>query len=461
MRTATRRDTDASARAAARRRTPTYPAEHTMGKIISLLFLLILVGLGVGAYFFTRHMTPPEVVLSPDRPATGSKREFTVTVKGVGVGVKSIKVSVLQAQKETTIVQKSLDPAPVEAVEKFNIEQAGLREGQFDLIVVATDKSIYNFGAGNTTRITKTMTLDNRAPVINVLSQAHNIKQGGACAVVYQVNKDVERSGVAVGDYFFPGYKLDSGNYVCLFAFPWNMDISKFQPKLIAKDDAGNERSITFRYQAKPTKFKHDTLNVGDDFLQAKMPQFEAMYPNIKDPAQLYVTVNKDLRKENVARLFEFAKKTSPKMLWEGPFLRLPNAAPRAGFGDGRTYMYKNIVIDEETHLGVDLASLENAKIPAANNGTVVFTGFFGIYGNAVILDHGWGLQSIYSHMSQIDVKVGDEVKKGDILGNTGSTGLAAGDHLHFGMILDGVEIQPIEWWDQHWIKDNITSKFQ
>lgn len=432
-----------------------------MGKILSVFVLLVLVGLGVGAYFFTRDMTPPEVTLTPDRPATGSKRVFSVSAKDADSGLKSIRISVLQAQKETPIVQKNYDGAPRAAEEKFTLEQSGLREGQFDIIVVATDKSVFNFGAGNTTRITKTMTLDNRAPVINVLSQAHIIKQGGACGVVYQVNKDVERSGVMVGDYFFPGYKLDSGNYACIFAFPWNMDPAKFQPKLYAEDSAGNERSITFRYQAKATKFKHDTLNVGDDFLQAKMPQFESIYPDIKDPVQLYVKVNQDLRKKNVAMLFEFAKKTSPKMLWDGPFLRLPNAAPKAGFGDSRTYMYKNQKIDDETHLGVDLASLENAQIPAANSGKVVFTGFFGIYGNAVVIDHGWGLQTIYSHMSQISVKEGDEVKKGEVIGNTGATGLAGGDHLHFGVILDGIEIQPIEWWDPHWIKDNITSKFQ
>ncbi len=432
-----------------------------MGKILSVLLLLILAGLGAGAYFFTRDMAAPEVAVTPDRTVTGSKREFTLAAKDPGSGIKSVKVSVLQAQKETPVLDKTYSPAPPQVSETFTLEQAGLREGQFDLITVVTDKSIFNFGAGNTTRITKTMTLDNRPPVLGVLSLAHNIKQGGICCVVYSINKDVERSGVMVGDTLYPGYKLPSGNYACLFAFPWDMDFKAFQPRLYAQDSSGNERSITFRYQAKPTKFKHDSINVGDGFLQAKMPQFESMYPDIKDPVQLYVTVNRDLRKQNVAKLHEFAKKTDPNMLWEGAFLRLPNAAPRAAFGDGRTYNYQNKKIDEETHLGVDLASLENAQVPAANNGRVVFTGFFGIYGNAVVLDHGWGLQTIYSHMSQIGVKEGDMVKKGDILGNTGATGLAAGDHLHFGVILNGIEVQPIEWWDPHWIKDNITSKFQ
>lgn len=78
-----------------------------------------------------------------------------------------------------------------------------------------------------------------------------------------------------------------------------------------------------------------------------------------------------------------------------------------------------------------------------------------------MVLDHGWGLQTIYSHLSQIGVKEGDDVKKGDKIGNTGATGLAGGDHLHYGVILNGLQIQPIEWWDPHWIKDNVTSKFQ
>jgi len=435
-----------------------------MRKLLSSLTILFLICLGIGIYLMLHDRTPPEVSLTPDRPVTGSARQFTVTArKNAGAGIKSVKISVTQDRKETVLLQRNLSGAPREDVARFTLAQADLHEGPFDLNIVVTDKSFANFGTGNTTRLTRTLTLDNQLPVVNVLSQSHIIKQGGASCVVYQINKEAERTGVTVGDRFFPGYRLDSGNYACIFAFPWNMDLAKFQPKLFVMDAAGNERSITFRVQAIPVKFKRDTLNIGDDFLQNKIvPQFASMYPNIKDPAQLYVVVNRDLRKQEVARLAEFAQKTSPKMLWDGgPFLRLPNAAPRASYGDDRTYLYKNAKIDEETHLGVDLASVANAPVPAANSGKVVFTGFFGIYGNAVVLDHGWGLQTIYGHMSQINVNPGDEISKGGILGRTGATGLAAGDHLHFGVILNGLEIQPIEWWDAHWIKDNITGKFQ
>ena len=103
-----------------------------------------------------------------------------------------------------------------------------------------------------------------------------------------------------------------------------------------------------------------------------------------------------------------------------------------ARFGDRRTYMYQNKDVDQQIHLGEDLASLMNSPVPAANNGVVVLAEPLGIYGNTVIIDHGLGVFSSYSHMSQIDVKVGDKVEKGTVVGKTGTTGLAGGDHLHF-----------------------------
>ncbi len=95
----------------------------------------------------------------------------------------------------------------------------------------------------------------------------------------------------------------------------------------------------------------------------------------------------------------------------------------------------------------------------AANRGIVKFTGAMGIYGNAIIIDHGQGIFSVYGHLSVITAKTGQRVNKGDQLGNTGTTGLAVGDHLHFAIVAGGRFVNPIEWWDQHWIEDNITKK--
>ena len=75
------------------------------------------------------------------------------------------------------------------------------------------------------------------------------------------------------------------------------------------------------------------------------------------------------------------------------------------------------------------------------------------------MIDHGYGLQTVYGHLSEFLVKKGDMVKKGQTIGKTGSTGLAGGDHLHFTMQVDGVQVNAVEWWDPHWVKDRILSK--
>jgi len=132
-----------------------------------------------------------------------------------------------------------------------------------------------------------------------------------------------------------------------------------------------------------------------------------------------------------------------------------------ASFGEDRTYWYGGKQVDRQIHLGVDLASTAHSAIPAANSGKVAFAGPLGIYGNTVLIDHGCGLFSMYSHLSRIETEVKKEVKKGETLGRTGSTGLAGGDHLHYSMLVHGVFVNPIEWWDEHWIKDNVEKKMK
>jgi murein DD-endopeptidase MepM/ murein hydrolase activator NlpD len=122
-------------------------------------------------------------------------------------------------------------------------------------------------------------------------------------------------------------------------------------------------------------------------------------------------------------------------------------------------YVYRGEVVDEQTHLGIDLASVARAQVPAANAGHVVYADWLGIYGQVVIIDHGLGLQTLYAHLSQIQVQQGDRVTKGQIIGRTGSTGLAGGDHLHFGMVISGVPVNPVEWWDASWLSNNISAK--
>jgi len=181
----------------------------------------------------------------------------------------------------------------------------------------------------------------------------------------------------------------------------------------------------------------------------------------IKSAVDKFIFINSKLREKNNHFILENGKKTENQLYWEGAFGRLPNSARRAGFADHRVYKYKGNAIDTAVHMGIDLASVKHAAVPAANRGKVVFSGAVGIYGNMVCIDHGFGLFSLYAHLSRMSVNPGEMVAKGDVIGYTGTTGLAGGDHLHFGMFIDHIFINPIEWWDATWIKNNITSKIE
>src|SRR5581483_10824932 len=165
------------------------------------------------------------------------------------------------------------------------------------------------------------------------------------------------------------------------------------------------------------------------------------------------------LRRENNRTLSDLRLKTEQRVLWRGPFLQLSNSQVESQFADIRTYVYKGKKVDQQVHLGFDLAVSRNVPVEAANDGKVLWASDLGIYGNCIVLDHGYGLQSIYGHLSRIDVQVGNMVKKGQKMGLSGSTGLAGGDHLHFSMQVDGVQVNPVEWWDGHWIQDHILGK--
>src|SRR6185295_17115341 len=173
----------------------------------------------------------------------------------------------------------------------------------------------------------------------------------------------------------------------------------------------------------------------------------------------IFVAVNKTLRKQNEGKIVEVTRNATPQILWKGAFTQLSNSKVEANFADFRTYTWNGEAVDSAYHLGYDLSVTKHYPIEAANSGKVVFAEDLGIYGNTVILDHGLGLFTLYGHMSAFDVKVGDAVKQRQPLGKSGETGLAAGDHLHYGVYLHGVAVLPVEWWDQKWIDDNIQPK--
>lgn len=431
-------------------------------KVIPLLLLIILIGvLGTGVYFLYKDTTPPRITISPSNGFINAETPINVSIDEHISDIKAVKAVLIQGDKKIELTTDELRPGTKTWNGTYQIGKDRIKQGNFKLAVWSVDTSLANFGSGNAVIAEGNYTLDTVAPKITIQTNHHNLTQGGCALVIYSVNENPQKTGVKVGDLFFKGYKQTNGMYASLFAIPFYVQPKDFAPVVIAEDKAGNERSQTFYYHVNAKTYRHDNIRISDRFLNRKMPQFSDSFPEQTSPVEVFLNVNRKIRKNNRDRLKTIGIETSPDFLFDGVFLRLPNAANRAGFGDQRSYIYNGKKIDFQTHLGIDLASTVHADVPAANNGKVILAEDFGIYGNVIIIDHGLGLQSLYAHLSQFEVKVGDVVKKGQIIAKTGATGMAGGDHLHFGVLCSGLPVNPLEWWDSHWIKNNITNKLK
>ena len=425
--------------------------------------LLILALAGAGAYFLLRDMSGPAVSLSPSGAGrVGLAQPLTLDVSDKS-GVQSVEVTVKRGEKSMTVFQQTFPTLEKSQKVTFNLKDTRLPEGAFELEVRAVDGSYAGFGRGNATTLNMPMVLDSQPPRIAVKTGPPALYRGGSGLIVYTVSEDVEKTGVRVGKLFFPGYKQDNGSYVCLFPFPISMSTGDFLPDIMARDMAGNETSSRLLVRALNRNYRADTLNIPDSFLNFKAGELAQLCPEESTPLAQYLCSNNKVRIGNDEKLLEVAAdpaNNSPKFLWSGRFQRLPRSAVKANFGDFRTYVDGDRQkIDEQTHMGLDLASVAHAEVPAAQAGRVIWVDYLGIHGHMILIDHGLGLMTQYSHLSEYNVKVGDTVEAGQIIGRTGTSGLAGGDHLHFGVLVGGVPVQPLEWLDPTWVKNNITSR--
>jgi hypothetical protein len=450
------------------------------GKAKKLIYTLTLIPLLIILFFFgwffsTLFEGEKPVVLLEPLPGFLSKGEvFTVSIKDTKRGLKTLKVSVNQGGREITIVEEKfpfkglMNRRGVHEYEKeILVDPSALKlaQGEIDLYVQVWDYSKRSGGDGNLTLIQHKIVVDTIPPAIRPISRMHNINVGGSGLVAYQTSSDCSESGVFVNDLFFPGFlsggESNKGICVCYFAVPRHID-PKPSITLWAKDKAGNTTKAGFYFHIRNRQFRTDKINLTDRFLDLVLPYF-SFYPldSKKSDIEKYLIVNNQLREESHNTLNQLKDKTEPARLWDGEFLRMKNAATMARFADHRIYLYKGKKVDEKDHLGIDLASLANSPVQASNYGRVIFAGRLGIYGNTVVLDHGQGLASVYGHLSSIAVSLDQKVEKGAVIGHTGQTGLAGGDHLHFAIMLNGIFVDPIEWWDPHWIKDNVSRKLE
>ncbi|MGE5337362.1 MAG: M23 family metallopeptidase [Gemmatimonadota bacterium] len=435
--------------------------------VLVVLLLILIAGVAGGGYYLWPRLEsePPQIVVSPNVDALGLT-PLEIRVSDKGAGLKSVTATLSQGGTEHSLASEQFArPVGENKVTVAAAKVSGVKEGPAVLRITARDASLWHFGSGNEAVLEKNVTIDITPPTLELIADDRYVNFGGVGVIVYKASADTAASGVKIGDHFFPGFAgqvKDHPDYLlAFFAHPYNAP-PEARAMLVATDKAGNTRELRLAYELKNVRYKKSTIAITDSFLQNKVePLLTDVAARQGTPKDVFVAVNKRLRKENEDRITAVTSKATPTMLWKDAFAQLSNSKVEANFADERTYTYNGEVIDTAYHLGYDLSVTKNYPVEAANSGTVTFTGDLGIYGNAVILDHGLGLFTLYGHLSSIDVKVGDTVAKRQILGKTGETGLAVGDHLHFGVYLDGIAVLPVEWWDQKWIDDNITPKLE
>lgn len=442
-------------------------------RALGFFLFLVLAGLGGLAYF--RAGAPPAIEIKPQLPGIGKRTPIAVTVEAPGRGLGPVRVEFVQGERVVTLVEKPFTPRPFWAFWGPRTERAelpvevgretvpGLTGGNATIRVTAQSASTW---LRHPAPAVKQIELPVRLtpPALQVLSLHTIVAQGGSEAVVYRVGESNMRDGVEAGPRFFPGFPMPggaAGDRFAFFAVPYDMgDVAAV--RLVADDGLGNVANMAFIERFIPRPPKQDTIRLDDTLLAKVVPEIMSRTPDLADQGSQianYLMINGDLRRRNAQALVELAAASPREFLWREPFLPLPNAAVMSSFADRRTYLYQDKVVDHQDHLGFDLAAVSQAAVPAANRGVVALAEYFGIYGNCVVLDHGYGLMTLYAHLSSIGVEKGQAVERGQILGRSGATGLAGGDHLHFTTLLDGLPVNPIEWWDAHWIHDRLKGK--
>jgi murein DD-endopeptidase MepM/ murein hydrolase activator NlpD len=421
-----------------------------------LLVLLVLAVAGSVTYLGWRQSVPGVRAKLTAPRAVGHKSTIPLVVEATRGQVARVEARVLQNGKSSVVLTQDGGLGPrVEVAVALDAAALGLAEGTATLEIWGRDDYWRPIRQRDRMVASVPLTVDLTPPRIEVVASTQYLAPGGVGVVVFRVS-DAARADVEVGSVPFPSFPAGTNARVALIALPY--DYAAGTPiKITAQDEAGNVAGRGVVADILPRRFRHDRIEIRDAFLELKVPELLPQRPPAQPLIDGFLVVNRDLRRQAEEAKRRLAARTADKPLWEGPFVQPRNTKVFSNFAETRTYVYGGREIDTQVHLGFDLASTKQAPVPAANKGTVVFAGPLTIYGNAVVLDHGWGLMTLYGHLSTIGVKVGDAVDKEQELGRSGDTGLAVGDHLHYEVLVNGISVTPVEFWDAKWIRDRFN----
>ncbi len=435
-----------------------------------LVTITLLSGVGYFAYnspYFEREV--PKINIK-GKLYVNSKIPLKFTIED-NVAVKSCRVMLTSKDEKYHIYdQKFLQSGTKKDIEiNLPIEVIESKNSDWIVTVVARDKSYWGFFMGNKSTFEGKLQIDNTPPRITILSNSSSIIKGGSALVIYRVKeKSLKETYVDIGDGIkFKAIKYrKNGVYATLVAWPFNK--SNFNPKVVAVDNAENISKSSLNINKLNKKYRISNIRARDKFIDGKITELannSQKFSNIDNKIDRFRAVNEKMRLANEKLIHKYSSAVTPFGNKWGikQFKPLRRAKRVSDFGSKRFYYYKSRdnIISTSFHVGYDFASVKHDNLYSSSGGVVKFASNNGIYGNMPLIDHKFGLYTIYGHCSEILVKVGDSVKSGQIVAKTGKSGLALGDHVHFGMLVQGVEVYPLEWMSKKWISTHIDAIFR
>ena len=431
-----------------------------------LILLVLIVTGGLYIYFSdTFERNAPEISLEENNGYWNLKKPLKIKISDTS-GIASYKIIMHTQDGDKTLQYEQLLMPEKEIMLEVKPPRGfyTMKDKNIKLYVQAQDVSKWNFFKGNIAQKSFSLTIDKKRPRVSIVGNSYKISKGGSALVIFRV-KDENIDDIYILSNHNKHFKAQpfykEGYYIALLA--WPVTDSGFKATVVATDMAGNVAKAYVPLYLKIKEYKLSRITLSDKFLKGKIYDLAEDFEEtqgVDDKLEQFKIINEDVRAKNEKLIHKITSKVSDEMIDDFKIKRmypLKNGAVVAHFGDHRKYYYNGKFISEAYHLGLDLASYAMAPIKTQNSAKVVYNNYNGLYGNMPILSYGLGLYTLYGHCSSVDVTEGEEVPAGAKIASTGKSGYAMGDHLHFGVLVQGIEVRPQEWMDRQWIKLNIS----
>lgn len=458
-------------------------------RVVAVFLIAMLAPFALSGWgdIYQGHLERDPPIIEIKKPPVGLGLEpvsIEFTLRDKYAGLDEVTVRVEQAGKPREIFQKKY-PAKIRVDDvsfPMNGKELGLREGEARLNIVAFDKSFWN----NVARTSVQLRVDYTRPEVTLYPDQRNAVLGGTEMVFYRLRETVDTfSGITVGPELLPGFPAknfdpDFENFpeiYCAF-FPISRDFNAATStmKLFARDAVGNTSTAPVNYHVQNFAVRPSVETVAPEMLAAKIePLYEQFLDrqarlNGQDPMrplpaqgdaeriERFKIVNEQYRALIERALKPLFSKPKATRFWKESFARF-GGRERHVFGEKISYRMGEVDLGSTVENGVTFASAVDAPVRAANNGIVIFSDNLGPYGDTVIVDHGFGVTTLYGHLGSMTRLEGDRVERGDIIGKVGDTGLIFSPGLTFEVRLHGTPVRPVEWWDAGWLRDHVDQK--